>query len=179
MKKNLITGLVLSIFALICGFLLAFVNYFTSPVIEAKMEETIKESIGVVCPEYGENSDAFDLVTDVNHDDYPDVVSTYLIKSKDTGQFKYAIYIIDEQGYASTIEMMIAVNTEHKIVGYTVISSQETKGDITTHDFNMMDKSNLDSFTKLAGSSISSKAVRKCFNVALYLSYSDLKEVSA
>ncbi len=178
MKKNLITGLVLATFALVCGFLLAFVNYFTSPVIEAKTEETIKESIGLVCEEYGNNPDSYELDSSVVHKDYPEVVTTYLVKEKATGKVRYAIYIIDEQGYASTIEMMVAVDSEHKVAGYTVISSAETKGDITVHDFNMDGKANLDGFTKLSGSSISSKAVRKCFNIALYLSYTDIKEVN-
>ena len=175
MKKNLITGLVLAIFALICGFLLSLVNSFTSKVIEAKTQETIKESIALVCEEYGSNIDKYELDSSVVHEDYSEVKSVYLIKEKESGSIKYAIYIVDVQGYASTIEMMIGVNSSHQVVGYTVISSAETKGDITKHDFNMDGKSTLDEFEKLAGSSISSKAVRKCFNIALYLSYTDIK----
>ena len=175
MKKNLITGLVLASFALICGFLLSLVNSFTSKRIEARNLETIKESIAVVCNEYGSNKENFDLDESVVHPEQSEVKSTYLVKEKATGDIKYVIYIVDAQGYASTIEMMIAVDKDHKVAGYTVISSAETKGDITIHDFNMDNKSTLDGFEKLAGSSISSKAVRKCFNIALYLSYQDIK----
>ena len=179
MKKNLITGLVLASFALVCAFLLSLVNSFTAKVIDARNKETIKESISYVCPEYGSNKDAYELDDSLEHLEQKEVQSIYLINEKSSGKTKYAVYIIDSQGYASTIKMMIAVNENHQIEGYTVISQAETKGDITEYSvndgFNMKNKSTLDEFEKLAGSSFSSKAVRKCFNIALYLSYEDIK----
>ena len=173
MKKNLITGLVLGAFALICAFLLSLVNGLTEKVIAQRTEERIKESIAYVCPEYASRKDELVLESINPSEEEPAVKSCYLIKENDNAL--YVIYVVDAQGYASTIEMMIAVNSSHLIEGYTVISSAETKGDITTHDFNMDHASNLDGFEKLAGSSMSSKAVRKCFNIALYLSYFDIK----
>ena len=179
MKKNLITGLVLAGFALICAFLLSLVNSFTMKVIDARSKETIKESIAIVCPEYGANKDNYELDDSIVHSNQKEVKSTYLIKEKSTGNIKYAVYIVDAQGYASTIEMMIAVNAINQVEGYTVISQSETKGNVSDYSvddgFNMKNKSTLDDFEKLAGSTFSSKAVRKCFNIALYLSYEDIK----
>ena len=168
-KKSLITGLVLSVFALVCALLLAVVNYFTSPIIKAHEEESIKESISLVCPGY--DSSTMNLETKEDSK----AKTTYLISSKETGEKLYAIYIVDATGYASTIEMMISVNKELVITGYKVISSAETKGDIKAHDFNMTGYSSLDSFDTLAGSTYSSKAVKKCFKLALSYAKEDLK----
>ena len=172
MKKNLITGLVLSIFALICGLLLSVVNMFTAPVIEARTEEKINNSIMEVCEVYKNNKDTYTIDKEsIKHDE---VDSVYLVKDEN-GEKVEVIYVVSAKGYASTIQMMISVTKEHKIERSVVISSAETKGDIKTHDFKMDGKDSLADFDKLSGSTISSKAVRKCFYTALDLSYEDLK----
>lgn len=172
MKNNLITGLVLSIFALICGLLLSVVNSFTAPVIEQRTEEKINNSIMEVCEIYKENKDTYTI--DKESIVHEEADSVYLVKDEN-GEKVEVIYIISAKGYASTIQMMISVTKEHKIEKSIVISSAETKGNIKTHDFNMDGKDSLNDFDKLAGSTISSKAVRKCFYTALDLSYEDLK----
>ncbi len=160
-KKSLITASVLSIFALICAALLGVVNFFTSPVIKAHEEENIKKSISLVCPLYDSNT------MDITTNEDSKAKTTYLVSSKETEELLYVIYIVDATGYASTIEMMISVDKDYKITGYKVLSSAETKGDIKSHDFNMIGSNNLDSFDTLAGSTYSSKAVKKCFKLAL------------
>ena len=172
MKNNLITGLVLSIFALICGLLLSVVNSFTAPVIEQRTEDKINNSIMEVCEIYKENKDTYTI--DKESIVHEEADSVYLVKDEN-GEKVEVIYIISAKGYASTIQMMISVTKEHKIEKSIVISSAETKGNIKTHDFNMDGKDSLNDFDKLAGSTISSKAVRKCFYTALDLSYEDLK----
>jgi len=169
MKNNLRTGLVLSIFALLCGFLLALVNYFTAPVIEARNEQDIKDAIQEICPEYDTS-----IHTLTTYDNLEYVEKAYIISSTSTKEKLYAIYLVSETGFASTIEMMICVDKNDSIVGYTVISSAETKGDIKAHDFNMNGSSSLDDFDSLAGSTHSSDAVKKCFKVALLRAKSDL-----
>lgn len=172
MKNNLITGLVLSVFALICGLMLSVVNMFTAPIIEERTEEKINNSIMEVCEIYRENKDTYTIDKEsITHDEAD---SVYLIKNEN-GEKVEVIYIISAKGYASTIQMMVSVTKDHKIEKSVVISSAETKGNIKTHDFNMEGKDSLEDFDKLAGSTISSKAVRKCFYTALDLSYEDLK----
>ena len=172
MKNNLITGLVLSIFALICGLFLSLVNSFTEPVIKERTEQKINDSIMEVCEIYKNNKDTYSI--DKESITHEEVDSVYLVKDEN-GNAVEVIYIVSAKGYASTIQMMISVTKEHKIEKSIVISSQETKGNIKTHDFKMDGKDSLDSFDKLSGSTISSKAVRKCFYTALDLSYEDLK----
>ncbi len=171
MKKNLITGLTLGLFALICGLMLSVVNMITGPIIKIQNEEKAQLAIKEVCPQYDMNT--FDSV-EIEHSEQKEIVSILKVTSKEDASTIYCIYTIDVTGYASTIRMMICVNSSYEIVGYKVISSQETKGDIKAHDFNMTGKKNLDEFDKLAGSSVSSKAVRKCFNIALYYSHLDM-----
>ena len=165
MKKSLITASVLSIFALLCALLLSLVNFWTNPIIKAKEEEKIKESIKYVCPLY--DSSTMELV-EVSGD----AKTTYLVKENDVAIF--AIYIIDATGFASTIEMMISVDKTLTITGYTVLSSAETKGDIKSHDFKMTGSNSLDTFDALSGSTVSSKAVKKCFRLALEYASKDL-----
>lgn len=169
MKKNLITGLVLSIFALICGGLLALVNAFTEPRIEAARQEKINQSLALVYP-------GLDLVNThtVEEKENANVETLYVIKDKNDESIVAVIYIIKETGFNGDIEMMIAVNKNLEITGYTVLSENETKGDITAHDFNMTDKKNTNTFDALAGSTFSSKAVKKCFEVALTEAVMDL-----
>ncbi len=172
MKKNLITGVTLASFALICALLLAIVNMITAPEIEKRNKETINSSIIEVCETYKNNESTY-TIEETTKENYKEVQSSYIVKNEN-GEIESVIYVIDYQGYASTVEMMISVNKNHEVEGSKVISSNETKGDITTHDFKMQGEKNLDSFDKLAGSSISSAAVRKCYNLALYLSYEDM-----
>ncbi|MCR5564710.1 MAG: FMN-binding protein [Gammaproteobacteria bacterium] len=168
MKKHLITGLTLALFALICGGLLAFINMFTSPMIKAREEKKIEESISIVFDAYKSG--------DYTKEEFnrEGVVLGYYIINNQTNEKEAVIYIIESQGYASKIRMMIGVNKDNKITGYTVISQAETKGDITAHDFNMNGKSNLDEFDSLAGSTYSSKAVKKNFSLALSYAKVDL-----
>ena len=168
MKKHLITGLTLALFALICGGLLALINMFTSKKIKAHEDERIENSLSIVYAPYNSN--------DYSKEEFnrEGVVLGYYIINKTTNSKEAVIYIIESQGYASKIRMMIGVDKENKITGYTVISEAETKGDIKAHDFNMINKKDLDSFDALAGSTYSSKAVKKNFSLALSYAKEDL-----
>ena len=69
MKNNLITGLVLSVFALICGLMLSVVNMFTAPIIEERKEEKINNSIMEVCEIYRENKNTYTIDKEsITHD---------------------------------------------------------------------------------------------------------------
>src|SRR5574344_813683 len=131
MKKNLVTALVLATFALLCGVILSVVNYFTAPIIQEHQAEKIQASIAQVFPEYDSTTETITEFTAQG------IKKGYLITSNTDGSKVGVIYIIDETGYASTIEMMIGIDSGYSITGYSVISSNETKGDITTHDFKM------------------------------------------
>lgn len=168
MKKSLITGLVLAFFAVVCGALLALVNSFTSPVIKAHEEEKVQKSIQVVYEAF--NADEY-KTEEFKRDG---AINAYYVINLASNEKVAVIYIVESQGYASKIRMMIGVDKDYKITGYTVISQAETKGDITSHDFNMKSKDNLDSFDALAGSTYSSKAVKKNFSLALSLAKEDL-----
>lgn len=169
MKKSLITGLVLAFFAIVCGALLAIVNSFTAPVIKAHEEEKIQESIAVVYEGFNKDEYKAEKFT------RDGAKEAYYIIKLDTDEKVAVIYIVESQGYASKIRMMIGVDKEYKVTGYTVISQAETKGDITAHDFNMSGKDDLSTFDKLAGSTYSSKAVKKNFTLALSYAKEDLK----
>jgi len=174
MKKNFLTGLVLSVFALICALVLSSVNLLTKDKIKEMEEQNIKNAIESVY-----SSDIpYDIV--LKEDAYPDdvtdgdSVTTYLVKKQGGDEILACIYEVTKKGFANNITMMISVNPNHEIIDYTVVSQNETKGDVSKHDFQMTGKSDLDSFDKLSGSTVSSKAVSKCFNTALYLSYIDM-----
>lgn len=169
MKKNLITGLVLAILSLICGLLLSLVNSLTSPLIEAKKNEEIKNSLYAVCPSFNEEQFEYEIYDNLEY-----VNSLYLIKNKETNSKEFAVYLVETQGFNGKILMMIGVSKDNKITGYKVIEENETKGDITKHDFNMINNSSLDSFDILSGSTVSSKAVRKTFDIALKRAVVDL-----
>ena len=102
------------------------------------------------------------------------IVEGYYIRLTSDNSLQAVALVVESQGYASKIRMMIGVSTNYEITGYTVISEAETKGDIKAHDFNMNGKSNLDSFDALAGSTYSSKAVKKNFSLALSYAKVDL-----
>lgn len=169
MKKSLITGLVLAFFAIVCGALLAIVNSFTSPVIKAHEEEKVQQSIAIVYDGFNANEYKAEKFT------RDGAKEAYYIINLSTDEKVAVIYIVESQGYASKIRMMIGVDKDYKVTGYTVISQAETKGDITAHDFNMTSKADTSEFDALAGSTYSSKAVKKNFNLALDYAKEDLK----
>ena len=170
MKKNLFTGLILSVFALVCGLLLAGVNYFTSPIIEARQNEEINESLEIVYPLLDTS------IHNVTKIENGNVDSAYLITLKSSGDKVAVIYVVSSTGYAGDIQMMIAVDSSFEVTGYKVLVTNETKGDITTHDFGMIGESsvNSDTFDALAGSTFSSNAVKDCFTIALAQARVDL-----
>lgn len=168
MKKHLITGLVLAVFAIICGGLLALVNSFTAPIVKAHEDEKIRNSIAIAYPSF---DSAKHKVEEFEGDD---IIAGYFVIDTQSNEKVAVIYLVESQGYASKIRMMIGIDKSLSITGYTVISQAETKGDVTVHDFKVTGEKDLNNFEILAGSSYSSKAVKKNFKICLNRAKADL-----
>lgn len=160
MNKGLVSGLVLLTLGLICGLLLAGVNYLTAPIIKAE-EDRIK--FEAIYEFYPESSYAVEetVLTDGAID------ALYIITSKTTQEVVGAVYSVKAYGYQSDIKMLIAVNNDLSMKGYKVVSQAETSGlgsNSVTHDFGIDSTiTDLSGFDSMAGATVTSNAVKACF----------------
>jgi len=113
-------GLILTIYSLAAGALLAFVYLRTTPIIEARREAAGNQALAEVLP--GMDGGFEKKVTDDGF--------TYWIGYGSGSRSTPAGYVIvtHGNGYASTIETMVGLDTDFTIVGVKVIFQQETPG---------------------------------------------------
>jgi len=180
MKKYLVTGLVLSVFAVICGALLALVNYVTAPKIADATQAKIDNSIAEILEENSVTSTSFnttfDVQTLVGTDSKWKSTSVKIKESYKVGN-DYVFYLIDTKGFASTIQVMIGVDSDNKIVGSSVISQSETKGNVAKWDFEVDGLDTIaskDDVSMLSGSTFSSMAMVRAYQTAIAASKVDL-----
>ena len=164
MKKHIITGLVLALFALVCGSLLALVNFFTAPRIKAAEEKRIQDSIALSCPMYNQET----MFTEKFQED--GIVEGYYIRLSSDNSLQAVALVVESQGYASKIRMMIGIDKDLSVTGYAVISQAETKGNVVDaakeNRYSMIGATSTDSIDMIAGTTFSSKAVKNNFNKA-------------
>ncbi|MCK4551656.1 MAG: FMN-binding protein [Tenericutes bacterium] len=173
MNKGLKSGLVLLVLGVISGTLLALVNSFTSPLI-AKIEaaaqyEALKEFFyDVEDPNY----DTFIFTEDYGlvklEVDEPGVEAIFIIKTKGTDNIEALGYLAYAYGNDSDvpITMLIVVESDMYITGYTVVSHKETPGwgaAILDNNFGVTTLIDLTGFDSVAGSTLTSDAIEECF----------------
>jgi electron transport complex protein RnfG len=134
MKKALTSGLVLLILGVVCGAVLGVVNYFTAPIIEARIQAekyAALEEVGITIADYTitETADVTDQID-----------KTIFLKQGSV--LKYAAYSVTTNGYSSGLNLLIIVDENLTVVGYKVIAHSETPGvgetALATHDYNMV-----------------------------------------
>lgn len=124
MKKALTSGLVLLALGLVCGLVLAVVNYFTAPVIAAHEREATLAALGDILGDEWQVSD-FDGLDEVENVT-AEIGKAYYLKVD--GTLRVAVYSVTTTGYASGLTVLIAVDSNLKVLGYQVLSNSETVG---------------------------------------------------
>lgn len=155
-NQGLVSGLVLLSLGLICGVLLAFVNELTKDTIESEELRLKFEAIGEFY--------------NVNEYNQSEVIledgSIYVLRNKDTNEVEHLVYSLSAPGYGDDIEMLIAVNKDLSVQGYTVTYQNETPGvgtKIVGYDFNYEFATDLSTFDSISGSTVSSTGVKAIF----------------
>jgi len=113
-------GAILTIYAVTAGGALALVNIQTSPLIEANRTAAQDEARGRVLPGMAGGYELQDAESEL----------PYWIGYRDAAKSEVGgyIFIAYGPGYSSTVETMIGVGTDGKIVGAVVLFQQETPG---------------------------------------------------
>lgn len=171
MNKGLISGLVLLVIGVVCGLLLAVVNYFTVDRITAE-ENKIKYA---VLEEFYSLSD-YDISETEGEGSFSTI---YFLKEKGTDNIEAVIYTVSAKGYSSTtdVEMLIAINSDFSVEGYKVTTHQESSGfgaDIVDNDFSVDEIDDLSNFQAVAGVTVTSTAIKTCFTLVSQRVSSDL-----
>ncbi len=170
MNKSLVSGLVLLCFGVVCGLLLAIVNHFTAPVILANEQRVIRETIRT----FFADVDDYDL-EEIELEG--DLEMAYLLKDKTTGAVHAAVYRVSAVAYNGRVNMLIAIDQELVVAGYSFIDNSGTEGlglNLANLDFGMGDKPIAAwavEFDTIAGATITSQGyapaydggVRNCF----------------
>lgn len=156
-NQGLISGLVLLSLGLVCGLLLAFVNELTVDTI-ASEELRLK-------------FDAISEFYDVNDYNQEEVVlesgTIYVLRDKTSNDIEHLVYSLSDTGYGGDIEMLIAVNKDFSVQGYTVTNQNETPGvgtKIVGYDFNYIVANDTSSLDSISGSTVSSLGVKAIFD---------------
>lgn len=159
MNSGLKSGLVLLVLGVFCGALLALVNYFTEPTILAAEEKAKYSAL-----EAFYNLKDYDLnVIEIDGDD----VQTVFVLEQDDN-VEALVYLVSGTGYNGPVQMLIAVNADYTVEGYTVVSHSEDAGfgaDIIYNDFNVNSVTDLSGFAAVAGASFTSQGIKECFEI--------------
>lgn len=120
MNKSLKLGLKLFIITAISATALAFTNNATAPVIEAKNQEKLQESLKVVYQDA-----TFEEITGVELPQ--EIVGAYKATASD-GSEGYVFDINSPGGYGGPIEFLLGVDQENKITGFSPLVHEESAG---------------------------------------------------
>lgn len=162
MKKYLTSGMVLLVLGVVFGFILALVNSITAPIIEQNLLKEKMQSM----KEFYPNIDDYEF-EEIKLDNGIDTV--YLLKTGDT--VEAAIYSVKVMGYKTEVTMMIAVNKDLTIEGYSFVNNGGTEGlglSLSESDFGLEGESinSLNTaFDGIAGATKTSDAVLECFTL--------------
>lgn len=118
-------GILLGLFSLIAGGLLAWGYLGTKDAIAARANDDLQASLNQVVPTtLYDNTPVTDTVELKRGDGTP--VTVYRARQK--GQVTAVAFEIAETGYSGVIRLMIGIDTDGKILGVRVISHSETPG---------------------------------------------------
>ncbi|HKL47387.1 MAG TPA: FMN-binding protein [Candidatus Izemoplasmatales bacterium] len=155
-NKGLISGLVLLSLGLICGVLLAFVNELTVDRIAA---EELRLKFAAI-------KEFYDIDDFAREEVLLDEGSIFVLKNKNTSEIEHLVYSLSAKGYGDDVEMLVAVNRDLTVEGYTVTYQNESPGigtKIVDNDFNYNEADDLSDFDSISGATVSSSAVRNIF----------------
>ncbi len=124
-------GLMLMLVAVIAAVALGYVNSITSPIIaeqkkQAKLDAMIDVASSLAAGEL-----------DIDSLSVPDLANPYAVVDETLAVFSVTdstgtelgyLFIAYGKGYSSTVQTMIAVNTEGTVTGSTILYQQETPG---------------------------------------------------
>ena len=114
MNKSIKLGFKLLLITSVTALALAFTNNMTQPIIEARQQEELKESLAVVY-----EADSYEEL-DV---DAPDTIEV-VYKAGDG----YVFQILSPGGYGGDIEYLIGVDSDHNITGFAPLNHAESAG---------------------------------------------------
>lgn len=108
-------GLILLAFCVVATALLAYVNSFTKPKIEAiKLKEA---------------ADARnELIPDSDFEEVTGALSYYIARDKETQEIKGYTFTAEQIGYGGPVKTMAAVDKDFKVISIKVIQQTETPG---------------------------------------------------
>ncbi|MDO5047935.1 MAG: FMN-binding protein [Anaerococcus sp.] len=119
MNNSIKLGLKLLLITSVTALALALTNMATSPIIEAKAQEKLQESLGVVFP--ADNYEEIDLA------DKPETL-TNIYKASGADGDGYVFQILSPGGYGGDIEFLIGVDSDHNITGFAPLNHAESAG---------------------------------------------------
>lgn len=178
-------GLMLMLVAVIAAVALGYVNSITSPIIAEQKEQAKLDAMIDVAGSLAAGELTFDsLSVPELANPYAAVDETLAVVSvtDSAGAEQGYLFVAYGKGYSSTVQTMIAVDTEGTVTGNTILYQQETPGlganvsnpDKFLYQFNGLvasalllskDGGDLDSIT---GSTITSRAVTESVRDGLY-----------
>ena len=181
MNNGLKSGLVLLVLGIICGTLLALVNSLTAPKIsdieEAAQYEALKEFFyDIEDPNY----DSYIITVDYDlvklEIDEGNVEAIFVVKTKGTDTIEALGYLVYANGYSSDapITMLIVVEENMDVLGYTVVNHKETTGfgaDIVDEDFGVDSLIDLSGFglspevDAVVNATFTMNGIEECFNI--------------
>jgi len=158
-KKILKYSLMLIALGLISGFLLAFINSLTAPVIAARKKAEVKEALQEYFNynEYTENKSG-------EYSDLDKSIREIYYAFDENGDLAAIIYQTAAQGYGGEVVSLIGIKADGTFDNaYMISGDKETSGigsKVFEHDFDISDESTDDySYEVLAGATITSSAV--------------------
>jgi Na+-translocating ferredoxin:NAD+ oxidoreductase RnfG subunit len=122
MNKYLKYTLFLLILGLIAGFLLAFVNSITAPIIRESEEKAAREALS----QYYPFANYKEVTSDMNNLD-ANIQKVYYAFGVDN-KLAAVIYETSVKGYADQVVTLIAFNPDGTFIDAKVIAQKETKG---------------------------------------------------
>ncbi|MCB5251601.1 MAG: RnfABCDGE type electron transport complex subunit G [Candidatus Cloacimonadaceae bacterium] len=117
MKYYFKLGFILLIFCVVASGILAYVNSLTSPVIaQRKAAEEIQAREALI-----PNAEFEERQSDQG-------MIYYVAKAPETGEILGYTFIAADLGYSSTVQTMVGVDSEFKVLGVQIIDQGETPG---------------------------------------------------
>lgn len=157
--------LVLFIIAGLSGLILGAVNEITKPMIEQVQTEKFENGLKEIYADVDTFEEMDDAATTKN------ILNVYTIKDKSATTLGYIFKINSPEAF-DTIELLVGINVEGKVVGVDYLTIKETPGLGTkiadgwfTGQFEDID--NTDEVDTIAGATISSSSVKESVNLAL------------
>lgn len=117
MKYYIKLGLILLIFCVVASGILAYVNSLTAPVIaQRKASEEIQAREALI-----PNADFEEMQSDQG-------LTYYKAKNPETEEILGYTFIAASLGYSSTVQTMVGVDKDFKVLGIQVVDQSETPG---------------------------------------------------